>query len=96
MQTVIYNCKKCKVGKRVDYQDNQTRGIWITACGGGKPTEYGGDTVNGLCHKCGRMMVYGVLKGIKNESVPCDGRCTGARGHNCECSCGGANHGIDN
>jgi len=25
----------------------------------------------------------------------CDARCMNARGHNCECSCGGANHGID-
>lgn len=25
----------------------------------------------------------------------CDGRCTSARGANCECSCGGANHGAD-
>jgi hypothetical protein len=25
---------------------------------------------------------------------PCDGRCIGATGHNCECSCGGKNHGI--
>ncbi len=23
----------------------------------------------------------------------CDVRCTDAKGHNCECSCGGANHG---
>lgn len=25
----------------------------------------------------------------------CDVRCTSATGHNCECSCGGQNHGID-
>ena len=24
----------------------------------------------------------------------CDARCMNAKGHNCECSCGGANHGI--
>jgi hypothetical protein len=24
----------------------------------------------------------------------CDGRCMGATGHNCECSCGGKNHGV--
>lgn len=24
---------------------------------------------------------------------PCDGRCTGALGPNCDCQCGGANHG---
>lgn len=26
--------------------------------------------------------------------TPCDARCTGATGHQCECSCGGKNHGI--
>jgi len=25
----------------------------------------------------------------------CDARCMNARGHNCECSCGGVNHGIN-
>jgi len=25
----------------------------------------------------------------------CDARCMNARGHNCECSCGGKNHGIN-
>ena len=25
----------------------------------------------------------------------CDARCMGAKGHNCECSCGGKNHGIN-
>lgn len=25
----------------------------------------------------------------------CDARCMNAKGHNCECSCGGANHGIN-
>ena len=33
----------------------------------------------------------------KNPSLhKCDGRCINAKGHNCECSCGGANHGIGN
>ena len=25
----------------------------------------------------------------------CDARCQNAKGHNCECSCGGENHGIN-
>lgn len=25
----------------------------------------------------------------------CDGRCLHAKGRNCECSCGGANHGLN-
>lgn len=27
------------------------------------------------------------------ERAPCDGRCTNARGPNCDCRCGGVNHG---
>lgn len=29
------------------------------------------------------------------DEVPCDSRCTAARGPNCDCSCGGRNHGKD-
>ena len=109
MATVIYNCKRCKIGKRVEYPlgtrdggfyrlgmkgERIESGIWIQSCGGGHPTVYGGDTEFGLCHQCGRMMIYGQLKGYMRPEVPCDARCTGARGHNCECSCGGANHGV--
>lgn len=28
-----------------------------------------------------------------DEDCTCDGRCTGARGPNCDCHCGGENHG---
>ena len=30
----------------------------------------------------------------EKDRCPCDDRCTSARGPNCECSCGGENHGI--
>lgn len=35
------------------------------------------------------------IDGRFNADVKCDGRCMGATGHNCECSCGGANHGVN-
>lgn len=31
-----------------------------------------------------------------NKKMRCDGRCQNATGFQCECSCGGANHGITN
>jgi hypothetical protein len=40
-------------------------------------------------------MDYGQLKATMRPECPCDGRCTGARGHSCDCSCGGANHGSN-
>ena len=82
MRVIIYNCKRCKVGRRVEYpvvietgdrwnprsyyrQDDKggryPAGAWITAIGGGKPTEYGGDPL-GICSKCGHLMAVGILK----------------------------------
>lgn len=30
---------------------------------------------------------------LRPSKHKCDGRCMNAKGHNCECACGGANHG---
>lgn len=35
------------------------------------------------------------IKGTLAPDVPCDARCTSAKGHICSCSCGGKNHGSD-
>lgn len=109
MATVIYNCKRCKTGKRVEYpiqkgngyfyrEDSkgqlQPVGVWINAIGGGRPTVYGGDVEMGICHTCNKMMSFGQLKATYRPEVKCNGICTGARGHVCDCSCGGKNHGI--
>ncbi len=37
-----------------------------------------------------RREIIGTFK----AGIRCDARCQGAVGHTCECSCGGANHGI--
>ena len=108
MANVIYNCKRCKTARRVEYMEGKPgylyrvssngrqvpAGVWIKACGGGKPTVYGGDTEVGLCVTCGRAMEYGEVAGRFNPEHKCDARCTSARGHNCECQCGGENHGA--
>lgn len=120
MATMIYNCKRCKIGRRVEYPirvksvhgastyyrdaigDEAPRdgigkrivaGVWIERCGGGLPTVYGGDPL-GLCPGCGKKMEYSWLVATTRLGVPCDARCTGARGHTCDCSCGGKNHGA--
>ena len=108
MATILYNCKRCKVGKRVEYPierskgyffrkdengQEQPSGVWITVCGGGQPTQYGGDVEMGLCRVCRKMMTYGVLKAYLKPEHKCDARCMSSRGPLCECSCGGANHG---
>ena len=42
--------------------------------------------------------IYPVTRTIFYAKKPslhkCDARCMSAKGHNCECSCGGKNHGI--
>jgi hypothetical protein len=109
MATYIYNCKRCKRGRRVEYPFGSAKtgftriddagraipaGIWVQACGGGRPTIYGGDVEMGICEGCKKMMRFGQLKAFFRPEHKCDARCTSARGHSCECSCGGANHGI--
>lgn len=45
---------------------------------------------------CGeRVILAKPVHGTRNDSVKCDARCTHAKGHSCECSCGGKNHGAD-
>lgn len=45
--------------------------------------------------ECGYKCYFRDVEGRRNDAVPCDARCTSARGHKCECSCGGRNHGSD-
>lgn len=51
------------------------------------------------CGACGGLLDHmGEVSGRsliqRRTGCPCDGRCTGAIGPNCECSCGGENHGT--
>lgn len=51
------------------------------------------------CGACGGSMacmgqVMGARLGRNEVRCACDARCTGALGPNCECSCGGVNHGT--
>jgi len=50
------------------------------------------------CSLCGgKVENMGQVCGLRLTEVvmgcPCDGRCTGARGPQCDCKCGGVNHG---
>lgn len=43
---------------------------------------------------CGRnVSALNEIKGRVTDQ-PCDARCQGAHGPNCDCSCGGKNHGV--
>ena len=107
--TEIFNCKRCKLGKRIEYPEQEKEYLGygryatrhyrkgrVVNLGFGRTGELRiypqGDE---LCAKCGKPMEHKRLESYVNEGVPCDARCTGARGHTCECSCGGAHHGQD-
>lgn len=49
-----------------------------------------------ICPTHNRPLRWDRVEGRVSESRKCDPRCTGAIGPNCECACGGANHGCDN
>jgi len=44
---------------------------------------------------CDGHVTLAPVAGKHRPDHPCDARCTSARGPNCECSCGGMNHGAD-
>lgn len=48
------------------------------------------------CPDCGVQSVKGAMlvKGDYDPDITCDARCTNATGPNCDCSCGGKNHGL--
>lgn len=45
------------------------------------------------CDKGHTVFLLKQIKGTYSKDHKCDSRCLNAKGHNCTCSCGGANHG---
>lgn len=101
MATVIYNCKHCKTGKRVEYSAGREKSgqySWpyrLDATGARvfPGTNNTGGTDDSKCPTCSKPMKWNYLKAVLVVEHKCDARCTHARGGTCECSCGGANHG---
>lgn len=42
---------------------------------------------------CGRENFYQAIRGKLNPKIKCNARCVHSKGYQCECSCGGKNHG---
>lgn len=99
MPRMIYKCraKACPSRWAFDYPEKHRYslgyGRYATKAfriAGGRRIDMGLDHKCGVCgteHARGNM-----VKGFTTEHV-CDARCTNATGSNCECSCGGKNHG---
>jgi hypothetical protein len=49
------------------------------------------------CTGCGQRRFTSSVNQLRARvtGTKCDARCTSATGHDCECQCGGKNHGID-
>lgn len=109
MAAVIYNCKRCKQGRRVHYERVRGHSGYVLqrldqagkviAAGvwvqrsGGGAPTVYGGDPLGVCSGCARAMTYGTLRATARPEVKCNAICTHARGFTCDCSCGGENHG---
>jgi hypothetical protein len=97
MEAFIARHKPCNFHARVDAELLNQGGPaqWRTASGElipGHPWQ-AWTTPLVTCSACGRALIAQRLQARTVESVRCDARCTSAKGHSCDCSCGGANHG---
>lgn len=96
-RTEIGHCNKCgKVVRR------QVTGIRVRTeswgvCGfksSTRETQVQGDgPAYCACRKGQKLLLMRAIEGHVRPEIPCDARCTEAKGHRCECSCGGKNHG---
>jgi hypothetical protein len=95
---MIYVCKRkgCELVRRIEYPLGELVSLGY---GRTKRRYYRIDSTRGQVNAgydaacvCGSHSHGAIVQGYKTEH-PCDIRCTDARGHKCECSCGGANHG---
>lgn len=102
-----YNTKKCKhcgkatsvMAERVNAEwkvNGIIRGCFLTDTGAVHYGYYLGWDESAVivpCRGCGALRVAQKVLGKVRNEIRCDGRCESATGHNCECQCGGKNHG---
>lgn len=82
---------KCKCGVTVSRAVEVTRVVrrnWRKVL-----SDYSTSTGRQASCACGRTLGFIMVQGVKT-STKCDARCTEAKGHKCECACGGHNHGA--
>lgn len=104
MRTVAVRCYKAEStgltssafrvtweGVEILVRGNWSDGVWIEC-----PTCYpvpGAGPLRDMSKS--RWTLLRPVLGKLNPEKVCDGRCMGATGPNCECQCGGANHGCN-
>ena len=67
---------------------------FIMEYGGGKPTVY--HYARGTCSACGgkHYAEREIIRPARPSNHKCGGKCRSAKGPNCECACGGEQHGA--
>lgn len=63
------------------------------AVAGGPAVNIGNGQIMGRCRNGHRWFQLRRVEGTFNKDHKCDSRCLNAKGHDCTCACGGANHG---
>lgn len=92
-------CKRCKAAKRIAgtstrrYQRTDKFGndVFSTSVDFGQSMQCWNGCVSHVI--AGTTVEVNQIRGVRTDT-PCDDRCTSAKGHQCECSCGGKNHGA--
>jgi hypothetical protein len=101
IQRVIFNCKRCRhiwakdYRKMRDARTGQPTGdlYYMVEVDGMRIRHWYGEDINGYCPKCNSLSIVGNRVVGTVTDHPCNGACMAAKGGDCECSCGGANHG---
>lgn len=100
-RVVMFRCDCGTTFRRAVPGRDLVRGNWdadqLTAGGRDRVIwhKYNGVThYAAACRVCAGLAPGRRIAGIVRAEVPCDARCTTAKGWSCTCSCGGTNHGA--
>lgn len=97
-----FNAKPCKACGKVNtvlakLVNAKIAGKWSTAflADDGRVFVRGSATQHPvMVCACGAKVTAKPVAGKVNHAIACNAKCTSAKGHACECSCGGKNHGA--
>jgi len=99
--TVRYNgkCKRCGAKASIlltQLQPSKTVGMDVAVDEQGREFPFVDYRVR-IAHECSagqtRYIVLAPVRGVYNPGKECNAKCMAAIGHDCECRCGGKNHG---
>jgi hypothetical protein len=98
---VLYRCRPCErltrrphVWRRTLTRSTSGQLAGITWALPDGRTHRGEQPPADACGSCKRQTAGTAIRGTYSSVHACDARCIYAKGPDCECSCGGANHGV--